>query len=114
VASLVGILVQVGLLLVAMLLMVLTETKGVAGGILVGAGILGLSLRLVRIAQLIEEPSFDPAVGSWVDLVGEASVLIAGGLSLTSLETGHVADEGELEDLEDLESELPPPSGEGA
>jgi hypothetical protein len=114
VAAVVGILVQVGLLLIAMLLLVLSDAKGVAGGMLLGAGILGLSLRLVRIVQLMEAPEFDPAIGSWIDLTGEAAVLVAGALSLTWLGTDQVADEDDLEGLEDLESELPPPSGEGA
>lgn len=110
VAGLMGILVQVGLLLVAMLLLVLSDARAVAGGILLGAGVIGLSLRLVRIVQLMEAPGVDPAIGSWVDLTAEAAVLVSGALSLTWLG----AEPDLEEDLEDPESELPPPPGEGA
>ena len=113
VASLLGILVQVGLLLVSALLLVLSDARAVGGGILIGAGVLGLSLRLVRIVQLMEAPGLDPAIGSWADLVAEGSVLAAGGLTLTWTGPGREPDD-ELLDADDelLDAEEPPPPGE--
>jgi hypothetical protein len=104
VATLVGILVQVGLLLVAALLLVLSDSKALAGGMLIGAGVLGLSLRLVRIVQLMEAPGLTPAIGSAIDLVAEAAVLAGGGLTLTWI--------GPAPPQDDTEDELPPPPGE--
>jgi hypothetical protein len=103
-AGLVGILVQVGLLLVAMLMLVLGDAKAVAGGILLGAGVLGLSLRLVRIVQLMQAPGLDPALGSWIDLAGEAGVLVAGALALTYLGTQPASEDDPM----DADAAAPP------
>lgn len=103
---LVGTLVHVGLLLVPALMLLLGESRGIAGGILVGAGVLGLSLRLVRLFQLAELPGLDPAFGSSVDAVGEAAALSAGLLALSSLRPRPQPD------AEAPEPDLAPPPGE--
>jgi hypothetical protein len=113
-ARLVGTLVQVGLLLVPAAMVALGQGRGPAGGILIGAGVLGLTVRLVRIFQLGQEPSLDPAIGSFLDLLADGAALTAGILTLTS------SHDDELEELEEedgvlLEAEeavLAPPPGE--
>jgi hypothetical protein len=110
IAILVGVLVQAGLLLMPAALLALGQARSAAGGILVGAGVLGLTIRLVRIAQLGQTPDFDPAIGSWIDLLADGAALIAGVLALTASE-----DEDEDEEWEDeapIEADLPPPPGE--
>lgn len=104
--ALVGTLVHVGLLLVPALMLLLGANGGIAGGILTGAGVLGLSLRAVRLFQLREIPQLDPALGSWVDLLGEGVALSAGILALAALGA-----RGEPEP-EALEPDLAPPPGE--
>ena len=109
-ARLVGTLVQMGLLLGPAALLALGHSRGPAAGILIGAGALGLTLRLVRIFQLGQEPNLDPAFGSYLDLVSDGAALAAGVLALTA--SPHAGEEEEWEDEADLETELAPPPGE--
>ena len=109
-ARLVGTLVQMGLLMAPAALLALGQARGPAGGILIGAGALGLTLRLVRIFQLGQEPSLDPALGSYLDLVSDGAALAAGVLALTS--SPDLPEEEEWSDEAELEAELPPPPGE--
>ena len=111
VASLVGVLVQAGLFLAPAALLALGQARAAAGGILVGAGALGLTVRLVRIVQLGESPELDPAIGSWIDLLADGSALAAGVLALTSSED-LVEEEAEWEDEMAPEGELAPPPGD--
>jgi hypothetical protein len=102
---LVGTLVQVGVLLVPAAMLLLGERRGIAGGILLGAGILGVTSRLVRLFQLGEIPDLGPAIGSWVDLTAEAAAILAGALALLAIRP-HERDE------EATDMDLPPPPGE--
>ena len=113
VASLVGVLVQAGLFLTPATLLALGQARAAAGGILVGAGVLGLTVRLVRIAQLGESPDLDPAIGSWIDLLADGSALAAGVLALTSSDEV-VEEEADWDDELPPEGELAPPPGEPA
>ncbi len=109
-ARLVGTLVQIGLLLAPAALLALDQARGPAAGILVGVGALGLTLRLVRIFQLGQEPNLDPAIGSYLDLVSDGAALTAGILALTA-----PAEEDEEEDWAvegPPQAELAPPAGE--
>ncbi len=110
VASLIGILVQVGLFLVPAVLLALGQARSAAAGILVGAGVLGLTVRLVRIVQLGQTPGFDAAIGSLVDLLADGAALTAGVLALTA--TNEPSDEVDWEDEDSLEAEVAPPPGE--
>jgi hypothetical protein len=111
VPALVGMLVQVGLVLSGALMLVLGESRRVAGGLLLGAGILGLSLRVVRLFQLAEAPGFNAAAGSGVDLLAEALTVTAGGLALFGGREVDLEDdlEEDEEDEDALESPAPPP-----
>ena len=122
VPALVGMLVQVGLVLSGALMVALRESRLLAGGLLLGAGILGLSLRVVRLFQLAEAPGFNAAVGSGVDLLAETLTVGAGILALLGaredafaeevddhLEEGHEPDEGE-----ETPATSAPPPGETA
>ena len=111
VASLIGVLVQAGLVLTPAALLALGQARSAAGGILVGAGVLGLTIRLVRIVQLGETPGFDPAIGSWIDLLADGSALAAGVVALTSSEDFAEEDEA-WEDEVAPDAEPPPPPGE--
>lgn len=104
---LVGSLVQVGVLLVPAAMLLLGERRGIAGGILLGAGILGLTLRLVRLFQLAEIPDLGPAIGSWVDLSAEAGAIVAGALALLGIRPSEREEEA-------TDTDLPPPPGEAA
>lgn len=110
VPSMVGMLVQVGLVLSGALMLLLGESRQVSGGILVGAGLLGLTLRVVRILQLTEAPGYDAAVGSWLDGIAEGMTVVAGVLALSG--SGREADVDQYEepedDLEPLEATSPP------
>ncbi|MGH2691103.1 MAG: hypothetical protein ACRDHM_01205 [Actinomycetota bacterium] len=106
VATLVGILVQVGLVLVAALMLLLRQSEAVAGGILLGAGTLGLTVRAVRFAQLGDSSPLAAGVGSWVDALAEAAVLAAGVVALSSLRRKGPEPEAEPQ------SALAPPPGE--
>jgi len=117
VPALVGILVQVGLVLSGALMVALRESRLLAGGLLLGAGILGLSLRVVRLFQLTEAPGFNAAVGSGVDLLAESLTVGAGVLALLgaredALEDGFEEEEGGEGDQEELPEPLAPPPGE--
>lgn len=110
VASLVGILVQVGLFLVPAALLALGQARSAAGGILVGAGVLGLTIRLVRIVQLGQTPGFDAAAGSLIDLLADGAALTAGVLALTA--SPEEEDEDAWDEVGDPESgPLPEESG---
>lgn len=115
VPALVGMLVQVGLVLSGALMLVLGESRRVAGGLLLGAGILGLSLRVVRLFQLAEAPGFNAAAGSGVDLLAESLTVAAGGLALFGGREVDLEDDLEEESDEDDEEEdalqtpAPPP-----
>ena len=111
VPSMVGMLVQVGLVLSAGLMLLLGESRQVAGGLLIGSGVLGLTVRIVRILQLGEAPAYDPAFGSWVDSLAEGLCVFAGSLALVGAGREPVEDEEEAYD-EDLPSPLAPPPGE--
>ncbi len=111
VAGLVGVLVQMGLLLAPGALLALGQARAAAGGVLVGAGVLGLTIRLVRVAQLGQTPDFDPAIGSWIDLLADGTALVAGVLALTSSDEGPEEEDWEEEALVEAE-ELAPPPGE--
>ena len=116
VPSMIGMLVQVGLVLSGALMLVLRESRQVAGGLLIGAGVLGLTLRIVRILQLGEAPGYDPAFGSWVDTGGEAITALAGILALLGASEESLVAELEEEYEEEPEEEAyeasPPPPGE--
>ena len=118
VPALVGMLVQVGLVLSGALMVALRESRLLAGGLLLGAGILGLSLRVVRLFQLAEAPGFNAAVGSGVDLLAESLTVGAGVLALLGGRGNDLEDEfeeeedeegGEEDDQELLEPLAPPP-----
>jgi hypothetical protein len=120
VPALVGMLVQVGLVLSGALMVALRESRLLAGGLLLGAGILGLSLRVVRLFQLAEAPGFNAAVGSGVDLLAESLTAGAGVLALVGGREDDLEDEFEEEedeeggegDDEELLEPLAPPPGE--
>jgi hypothetical protein len=100
-----GTLAQVGLVLMAAATLFLNGNRAIAGGILLGAGILGLMLRLVRLFQLAEVAELSPAMGSWVDLVAEAGVIGSGALALVGI--------GQPEaDEEAADIDLAPPPGD--
>jgi hypothetical protein len=105
VPAMVGMLVQVGLVLSGALMLALGESRQVAGGILIGTGILGLTLRIVRVLQLGEAPGYDAAFGSWIDALAEGLTTLAGVLAL--IRGTEAPDEHELE--EDLEPEAAAP-----
>ncbi len=111
VPSLVGMLVEVGLLLSAALMLLLGESRKLAGGILIGAGVLGLTLRVVRLFQLAEAPGFDAGVGSWVDALAGVLTLSAGAWALTGSEEEDL-DEDEEYAAEDEEVPPAPPPGD--
>lgn len=111
VAILIGLLIHVGLILLPALMLLMGDGPSSAGGILLGAGVLGLSLRLVRMFQLAEVPGVDAAVGSWIDALAEGLSLTAGAVALIGLRR----DSAPLEDPDVLEQEeigsetVPPP-----
>lgn len=110
IASLIGTLAQVGLYLVPAVLVALGQGRGPAAGVLVGAGVLGLTIRLVRIVQLGQTPGFDAAIGSLIDLLADGAALTAGVLILTSSE--EAPDEEDWEEDHLAEAEVAPPPGE--
>jgi len=121
VPALVGMLVQVGLVLSGALMVALRESRLLAGGLLLGAGILGLSLRVVRLFQLAEAPGFNAAAGSGVDLLAEALTVGAGVLALVGgreddlegeFEEEEEDEEGGEGDHEELLEPLAPPPGD--
>ena len=82
IAVLLGMLVEVGLVLSGALMIALGESRKLAGGILLGAGILGLTLRVVRLFQIAETPGLDAGDGSWVDALAALLTIAAGALAL--------------------------------
>lgn len=114
VPSLIGMLVEVGLVLSAVLMLVLGESRRLAGGILIGAGILGLTLRIVRLFQLAEIPDLEGGDGSWVDALAGLLTVSAGTLAVR--ETNDEDLDEEYEDSEGGEEEPPlaPLPGESA
>jgi hypothetical protein len=105
VPALVGMLVEVGLILSAALMLILGESRKVAGGILLGAGVLGLTLRIVRLFQLAEDPGFAAGDGSWVDALAGLLTVGAGALALKGSDDD---DLDEDEEGEDWIEEAPP------
>lgn len=120
VPALVGMLVQVALVLSGALMLALGESRKLAGGLLLGAGALGLTLRVVRLFQLAEAPGLNAAVGSGIDLLAEGMTVTAGVLALIGPRGDelHEVEDGyeELEDEEDEDQSAPlaPPPGEPA
>lgn len=111
VAVLLLVLLQVGLVLVPVVLLLLRQSEGVAGGILIGAGLLGLAIRVVRMVQLGESATYEAGLGSWLDAGADASVLAAGVLALSSLRGKGDVSEVDLPEA-DAEPALAPPPGE--
>ena len=110
VPSLVGLLVQVAIVLSAALMLLLEEPRQIAGGILVGAGLLGFSLRVVRLFQLAAAPELSGGDGSWVDLIAEGLVVLEGVLSLRDRSEAVLIDEvDEVAEDETLPPLAPPP-----
>jgi hypothetical protein len=122
VPALVGMLVQVGLVLSGALMVALRESRLLAGGLLLGAGILGLSLRVVRLFQLAEAPGFNAAVGSGVDLLAETLTTGTGILALLGAREDafeeevddHLEEGYEPDDGEETPATSAPPPGETA
>ena len=85
--------VHAGILLVAAAMLVLNEAPRVAGGLLIGASLVGLSLRVARVLQLSAAPEFAPALGSWVDLGAEVLGLATGIWALVALRRADTRDE---------------------
>jgi hypothetical protein len=79
---LVGTLVEVGLVLSGALMVALGESRKVAGGLLLGAGILGLTLRVVRLFQIADAPGVEAGDGSWVDALAAVLTVCTGALTL--------------------------------
>jgi hypothetical protein len=107
VPSLVGMLVEVGLILYAVLMLLLGESRKLAGGILIGAGILGLTLRIVRLFQLAEVPDLEGGDGSWVDALAGLLIVSAGILAVRGTDDEDLDEEYE-EDY--VPQEEPPPA----
>ncbi|MGH2709969.1 MAG: hypothetical protein ACRDH9_02035 [Actinomycetota bacterium] len=105
---LVGMLVEVGLVLSGALMVALGESRKLAGGLLLGAGVLGLTLRVVRLFQIAEAPGLDAGVGSWVDALAAFFTVSAGALALSGGEDEDLYDEDY--DDEDAPGEEPPPA----
>src|SRR5688572_177906 len=111
VPALVGMLVEVGLVLSASLMLILGESRQIAGGILLGAGILGLTLRVVRLFQLAAIPEITGGDGSWVDLIAALLTVSAGVLALRGSREEPEDADGYDED-EPVLAALAPPAGE--
>jgi hypothetical protein len=110
--ALVGMLVQVGLVLSGALMLALGESRQLAGGLLLGTGVLGLSLRVVRLFQLSAATGFNAAVGSGIDLLAETLTVAAGILALRAGREEEPDEELEDEDEADSVDSLAPPPGE--
>ena len=109
VAVLVGMLVEVGLILSGALMVALGESRKLAGGLLLGAGILGLTLRAVRLFQIAETPGLEAGDGSWVDVLAALFTIGAGGLALTGADEEGLSYEEYDEDLAEEPPPAPPP-----
>ena len=114
VPALVGMLVQVGLVLSGALMLALRESRQLAGGLLIGTGVLGLSLRVVRLFQLSTAPGLNAAVGSGIDLLAETITVAVGILALRGASGGGLMEEFEEDEEpeEDSVHGLAPPPGE--
>jgi hypothetical protein len=112
VPALVGMLVQVALVLSGALMLALGESRQLAGGLLLGTGVLGLSLRVVRLFQLAAATGFNAAVGSGIDLLAETLTVAVGFLALRGGQEDEAVEEFELEDDSGSVDALPPPPGE--
>lgn len=110
--ALVGLLVQVGLVLSGVLMLALGESRQLAGGLLLGTGLLGLSIRVVRLFQLAAATGFNAAVGSGIDLLAETLTVAAGLLALGAGREDEPVEEFEDEGEADSVDSLAPPPGE--